>query len=279
MTARTGTDTDLPIPSEKPKTVGRAGVDAWIERFLRRDAMMANPESTMGGQLDRLLRSQTDNAGNQFVRQKPRPIYGGAVCEACGGIGDGCQACNGRGRLGELIGEQQVEYVTCKDDSAAHNAAHRMDARFADHGVDLLVWSSLKPIQRGIILAQREPVRCPGGIRPPRRQRTIDKTTCEHERVRPSAEHKTIGHCDTCAATFELNGAGKVTAMLVCRVCGLQERVENGRNRKGQWQPLIGEHVRRVRIRVERRLSARRDGDGSELIRPMEVDEDGYCAM
>jgi hypothetical protein len=65
-----------------------------------------------------------------------------------------------------------------------------------DHGVDLLVWASLKPIEREIMLAQREPVLCPGGLdarKKPRRQ-LVDKTTCDHDVIRPDHHQRVQGH-------------------------------------------------------------------------------------
>jgi hypothetical protein len=255
----------------------RASVDAWLERFLRRDASLAAPESTMGGQLERLKRNSTDSKGRKFVRHKVRPALNTIACRAC--TGAGCSACEGTGKTTERFGDEIVEYLICKDDSAAHNAAHRADAMFADHGVDLMVWASLTPLGRQILTLQREPVMCPGRYQPPQHLRDFDKSSCAHELVRPMTEVTRVGACDTCSAVFELDEQGKPVAQLVCRVCGLSERIAQGVDRRGRAKPMVLSHVRRVRVKVQRRLSERRDGDGSELIRPLELDEQGFAWM
>lgn len=255
----------------------RASVDAWLERFLRRDATLAAPESTMGGQLERLKRHSMDSKGRKFVKHKTRPAINVVDCRICGG--KGCNTCGGHGKVGERFGHEMVEYLICKDDSAAHNAAHRADAMFADHGVDLMVWASLTPLGRQILRLQREPMRCPGGHQPAQRVKDFDKSSCAHELVRRVAEMARVGACEACAAVFEFDEHNKPHSQLTCSVCGLPERLYEVTDRKGQQKAMVQEHVRRVRLKVQRRLSERRDGDGSELIRPLELDEQGFAWM
>jgi predicted DNA-binding protein (UPF0251 family) len=253
----------------------RMSIDAWLERFFRRRASLANPISTMGPQLERIKRQSTNSEGRKFVKQRTRPIFGAVDCPDCPGDGSACERCGGNGKVGKRVGEKFVEYLVCKDDSAAHNAAHRTDEMYADHGADLMVWASLDDIERQILTIQREPVMCDGHLRRPRRLRPIEKMVCEHGGIAPLDEGHGIGLCRDCNGVFDIDTERQPLAQLVCRSCGLQEAVDLSRD----GEPLIRKHVRRIRLRVERKLADRRDGDGSELIRPLVVDAEGFCAM
>jgi hypothetical protein len=264
-------------------------VEAFASVDRRERAGLAAPASTLGGQLERIVRNSMDSSGRKFVKKRTQDVYGAADCQECNGNGsaeteevakDGvvisvqvgtCEACGGHGKLGTPIGKRVVEYLPCKDDSAAHNVAHRTDEKFADHGADLMVWASLEDLEREVLTMQRSPVLCPGGgQRAARRQvPALEDRSCRHETTRALDGLKLV-RCTECTALLELNDKGVLTWWLVCRACELPEEAD-------PVSHVVRQHVRRIRVKVERRLSERREGDGSELIKANIGD--GYCLM
>jgi predicted DNA-binding protein (UPF0251 family) len=194
-------DLDLSALVRRPGV--RLTVDAWIDNFLRRHATLASPASSMGGQGERLVRLSSDSEGRRIMAPSGNEI-------------------------------------PCKDDSAAHNSAHRADARLADHGADLIIWSALEVDEQRVLILQRTPVICDGGGKVP--------VTVPAEFERP--EFVGCSGCGRPATDETLDHFGQVRAHVFC-VAIEQERLIS------EWRPGDGSEcidvVRTTEARMERR--------------------------
>lgn len=148
--------------------------------------------------------------------------------------------------------------VPCRDDSGGFNASIRATDRLAQYGSDWAFFTTLDPRAQDILWLQRQPVWC---------------------HMEAGIKRKRHTHAD-----------GSQVELLICRACDAPGPVkcpdEPVRARGNAWQcgqcggteksHWLAMHRRCVRVRVERRLDDRRDGDGSELVKSL---GDGWWTM